>query len=77
MGRHAAVLPIAPRLIDEATAAAYLGRGRTKFREQVGQGTLPAPSDRNGNVDLWDVRILDQYVDARSGLASSLKGWDG
>lgn len=76
MGRHAAIAPITPRLVDLATAAAYLGRGETKFREQVRRGELPAPSDKNGNVELWDIRILDQYVDQRSGLGADLKGWD-
>lgn len=76
MGRHAVIAAIAPRLVDEETAAAYLGRGRTKFREEVARGKLPAHSDTNGNVKLWDLRILDQYVDQRSGLAPELKAWD-
>lgn len=77
MGKHVSIAPIAPRLIDEETAAAYLGRGKTRFREQVKARVLPAPSDRNGNVDLWDVRALDRYVDQRSGIGSSLGEWDG
>ncbi len=76
MGRHVNIAPIAPRLVDEETAAAYLGRGRTRFREQVKARQLPGPSDRNGNVDLWDLRALDRYVDQRSGLRSSLGEWD-
>lgn len=76
MGRHAHIAAIAPRLVDEDTAAAYLGRGRTRFREQVEKGLLPQPSDVNGNVKLWDLRILDQYVDQRSGLAPQTSGWD-
>lgn len=68
--------PIMPRLVDEVTAAAYLGRGRTKFREQVRAGQLPRPSDVNGNVQLWDVHILDRYVDQRSGLTTQDAGWD-
>lgn len=77
MGRHVNIAPIAPRLVDEETAAAYLGRGRTRFREQVKERLLPGPSDRNGNVDLWDLRALDRYVDHRSGFRASLGEWDG
>ncbi len=76
MAKHAAIAPIVPRLVDAETAAAYLGRGRTRFADQVKRGELPAASDRNGNVYLWDLRILDQYVDRRSGLGPSLRGWD-
>lgn len=76
MGKHVAIASIIPRLVDEETAAIYVGRGRTKFREQVKTGALPGPSDRNGNVDLWDLRILDRYVDQRSGLSSSSNEWD-
>lgn len=76
MGKHVTIAAIAPRLVDEETAAHYLGRGRTKFREQVKAGQLPAASDRNGNVELWDLRRLDQYVDRKSGFGSSLTGWD-
>lgn len=76
MGRHVAIGALIPRLVDEETAATYLGRGRTKFRDQVKSGELPAPSDKNGNVDLWDLRVLDRYVDQRSGIGTQLKGWD-
>ncbi|MEV4934576.1 hypothetical protein [Sphingobium sp. LSP13-1-1.1] len=76
MGKHVNIAPIAPRLVDEETAAAYLGRGRTRFREQVKAHQLPGPADRNGNVDLWDLRALDRYVDQRSGIRSSLGEWD-
>lgn len=76
MGRHVAIAPIMPRLIDATTAAAYVGRGITKFLEQVKRGELPGPSDRNGNVDLWDVRALDRYIDRRSGFGSPLQEWD-
>lgn len=76
MGKHVNIAPIMPRLVDEETAAAYLGRGRTRFREQVKSHQLPAPADRNGNVDLWDLRSLDRYVDQRSGIRSQLGEWD-
>ncbi|MGE4430892.1 MAG: hypothetical protein AB7E05_09170 [Sphingobium sp.] len=76
MKKRVDIAAIIPRLVDGATAAAYVGRGQTKFREQVRSGDLPGPSDRNGNVDLWDLRILDRYVDQRSGLRSSHDEWD-
>lgn len=76
MGKHVAIAEITPRLIDEATAAVYVGRSRSAFRDQVARGTLPAHSDSNGNVKLWDVRILDRYVDQRSGLGAPSSGWD-
>lgn len=76
MGKFTAIANIIPRLIDEETAAHYLGRSRSRFREQVKVGALPAASDRNGNVNLWDIRILDRYVDQRSGIDDTLSGWD-
>lgn len=76
MSRYTAIAPVPPRLVDATTAAAYLGRGRTRFIEQVKRGELPAASDRNGNIELWDLRVLDRHVDRKSGLASSLREWD-
>lgn len=77
MGKHAGIAPLTPRLVDEETAAAYLGRGRTKFRDQVSRKQLPGPSDRNGNVPLWDVRLLDRHVDQLSGIGSEpVSEWD-
>lgn len=76
MGKFTAIANIVPRLIDEETAAHYLGRSRSRFHEQVKAGVLPAPSDKNGNVNLWDIRILDRYVDRRSGIDDTLSGWD-
>lgn len=77
MGKHTGIAPLTPRLVDEETAAAYLGRGRTRFREQVLRGQLPGPSDRNGNVRLWDIRILDRHVDQLSGIGPEpISDWD-
>lgn len=76
MGKFTSIANIIPRLIDEETAAHYLGRSRTRFHEQVAKGELPAPSDQNGNVKLWDLRVLDRYVDQRSGIDDTLSGWD-
>lgn len=76
MGKHSTIAAITPRLVDEETAAAYLGRGRTKFREAVEKGLLPSHSDVNGNVKLWDIRLLDVYIDGRSGFGDTSSGWD-
>lgn len=69
------IAPLTPRLVDEVTAAAYVGRGRTAFRDQCARGLLPKPSDRNGNVPLWDVRILDRFVDVKSGMKPVSNSW--
>lgn len=76
MGKHVALAAVTPRLVPEEVAAAYVGRGRTKFREDVEKGVLPAHSDTNGNIRLWDIRILDHYVDTRSGFGDHRSGWD-
>jgi hypothetical protein len=76
MGKHSTIAAITPRLVDEETAAAYVGRGRTKFREAVEQRLLPPHSDTNGNVKLWDIRLLDAYIDGRSGFGDTSTGWD-
>lgn len=76
MGKYTSIASIIPRLVDEETAAHYLGRSRTRFREQVAAKVLPAASDKNGNINLWDLRILDRYVDQRSGIDDTLSGWD-
>lgn len=76
MGKHVAIANITPRLIDEETAAHFLGRCRSRFREQVKKGELPGPSDRNGNVNLWDLALLHRYVDGKSGIDDILSGWD-
>jgi hypothetical protein len=76
VGKHAMIAAITPRLLDEETAAAYVGRGKTRFREDWEAGRIPGPCDQNGNVRLWDLKLLDRYVDQRSGLGSPLGSWD-
>ncbi|UAK24213.1 helix-turn-helix transcriptional regulator [Sphingomonas nostoxanthinifaciens] len=65
-----------PRLIDEDTAAAYLGIGKTRFRDRWQRRELPQPH-KDGRRLLWDIKLLDRYVDALSGLGE-VKGssWD-
>lgn len=64
-----------PRLFDENTAAAYLGIGKTRFRQRWQAGELPQPH-RDGRRILWDRRLLDRYVDALSGLGATSGSWD-
>ena len=70
------IAQLMPRLVNAETSADYLGRGRSKFYEQVKDGIFPQPSDRNGSVPLWDVHLLDLYVDQLSGLTPQVSGWD-
>jgi len=67
--------PPEPRLLDEDTAAAYLGIGKTRFRSRWQAREIPQPH-RDGKRLLWDRRLLDRYVDALSGLASNSGTWD-
>lgn len=68
---------ITPRLLSEQQAAAYLGRSASRFREQVAARILPQPVTKNGNRRLWDVRLLDRYVDQLSGINDNSGSWDG
>lgn len=73
MNAHVA-LPV-PRLLNEETAAGYLGISKTSFRARWQKGTLPQPH-RDGRRLLWDIRLLDRYVDALSGISASSNSWD-
>ena len=56
-----------PRRIPAGQAARYLGVSRSKFLQNVKTGVYPKPIRDGGNT-LWDVRVLDNMVDAQSGL---------
>jgi hypothetical protein len=73
--RAADLAPLTPRLVDEATAAAYLDIGKTGFRCRWQTRELPQPH-RIGQRLLWDVKLLDAYVDALSGLVRESNGWE-
>ncbi|WP_375292252.1 hypothetical protein [Sphingomonas melonis] len=62
------VLPFIPRMLSADLAALYMGVSRSKFLARVDQHTYPAPTRDGGNT-LWDLRLLDRYLDKRSGLA--------
>jgi hypothetical protein len=67
--------PPEPRLLDEDTAAAYLGISKTRFRARWKEKReLPQPH-RDGRRLLWDRRLLDRYVDALSGIAPVADTW--
>jgi predicted DNA-binding transcriptional regulator AlpA len=51
-----------PRGMDAERAAAYVGFGRTKFLEMVGDGRMPQPIDIDGSPR-WDRRDLDAAWD--------------
>lgn len=67
---------LTPRLLSEEQAAAYLGRSKNAFRAQVENGTLPKPSDKNGNRNLWDRQLLDRHIDVLSGIGDVANPWD-
>lgn len=70
--------PVTPRMLDERSAAAYLGIGRTTFRRCVKHGRVPAPL-RTGRRVLWDRILLDRHIDALSGIGGGDSGgnsWD-
>jgi hypothetical protein len=55
-----------PRLISREQAAAYCGMSPNFFDEQVRQSVPPLDFGRR---HLWDVKKLDRWLDALSGLA--------
>lgn len=61
-------LPFIPRMLSADLAALYMGVSRSKFLARVERHIYPDPIRDGGNT-LWDQRILDRYLDKRSGLA--------
>ncbi|SHF04090.1 hypothetical protein SAMN02745157_1498 [Kaistia soli DSM 19436] len=59
------VLPrsLAPRGLNRAEAAAYVGVSPTLFDEMVKDGRMPGPKRVNART-IWDLRRLDQCFDA-------------
>ncbi|SMF70694.1 helix-turn-helix transcriptional regulator [Allosphingosinicella indica] len=74
MNRAELPLPV-PRLLNEETAAGYLGIGKTHFRKRWQAKSLPQPH-KDGSRLLWDRRLLDRYVDELSGIGPSSSSWD-
>lgn len=72
---QAASLSLPARLLNEQQAAQYLNRGRSTFRKQRAEGHLPQPTDFNGRRPLWDIRVLDRFVDMKSGIVAHDDTW--
>jgi integrase/predicted DNA-binding transcriptional regulator AlpA len=65
MPRQAALPPtLAPRLIAREAAAAYVSVSPNTFDQMVLDGRMPKPKILGGRRIAWDVRALDQAVDA-------------
>lgn len=58
---------LSPRLLSADQAAAYCGMSRNHFAQHVAPFVPPIPNI--GARRLWDLRALDRWLDARSGLA--------
>jgi hypothetical protein len=62
--RHHALPPtLAPRGLDRAAAAAYIGVGVTKFNEMVADGRMPAPKCIDSKK-IWSRPELDKFFEA-------------
>jgi hypothetical protein len=55
-----------PRLLSREAAALYCGMSPNFFDEQVKPAVPPLEFGRR---NLWDVKALDRWLDAQSGLA--------
>jgi hypothetical protein len=51
-------------------AAAYVGLGVKRFRDEVAKGRLPKPN-QHGKRLLWDKVALDRHLDNVGGLGSN------
>jgi predicted DNA-binding transcriptional regulator AlpA len=58
-------IDLAPRGLNRAQAADYVGVGVTKFDELVADGRMPKPVRIDGRV-IWDRYLLDAAFDALS-----------
>lgn len=57
--KHGALPPnLAPRGLNRAAAAEYIGVSATTFDEMVRDGRMPGPKQINARK-IWDVRALD------------------
>lgn len=61
------VTPPVPRLVGQAVAAAYLGISERMFETYWRKYEMPYPI-RLGRRLLWDLKILDEWVDVLSDL---------
>ena len=61
---------MSPRLFSAEDIAAYVGVSRNTFLRQVDVGTFP-PALRIGKRLLWDIRAIDQRIDAMGRVCSN------
>ncbi len=66
MAERALPRGITPRLLSREAAATYCGISPSLFDEHVAAAVRPVEIGRR---NLWDVRALDRWLDAQSGLA--------
>jgi hypothetical protein len=66
------VLPpgLTPRLLSRADAAVYCGMSPNHFEQHVGSMVPPV---RIGKRNLWDIKVLDRWLDQQSGLGDALR----
>lgn len=65
--------PIAPRLLRKAEVATYVARSERWISDMVKAGKFPEPVRPGGPVadPLWDIRAVDQWVDALTSEAAA------
>jgi hypothetical protein len=81
MPRQNALPPtLAPRLISREAAAAYICVSPNTFDAMVRDGRMPRPRVLTPGRKAWDVRLLDQAIDALplngEDAGSENDGWD-
>jgi predicted DNA-binding transcriptional regulator AlpA len=69
------ITPPVPRLLGMPHAAAFLGLSERNFEKLWRGGHLPPPH-RLGRRLLWDLKLLDRFVDQLSGLEPAHKTID-
>lgn len=64
---------LTPRLLCREDAATYCGISPTHFDEHVAPSVPPLIMGRRS---LWDIKMLDRWLDRRSGLGDALASED-
>jgi predicted DNA-binding transcriptional regulator AlpA len=76
---RALLTTLAPRLLSREAAAAYVSVSPNTFDKMVEDGIMPNPRKLVGKRKAWDVRELDQAIDAlpHDGLETYVDtGWE-
>jgi hypothetical protein len=69
MAERALPAGMTPRLLSREAAATYCGISPNHFDEHLAEAVPPVFIGRRR---LWDVKALDRWLDAQSGLAHSV-----